>query len=584
MDAQSEGVQLGPIGFRRARRGLLVWMHAERCEKGRDAREPDTRSVHAQDQVPVEREALRFVESAAGKVPGTATEEERLLGDPVGPEKRPLLVRRQAPAADLRSLLVDEDSVAIRRVHVRMFGEETADRMQRAWKQEVVGVEPRQDVALDPTKPEVDGLGLTFVGMTRERGSEAAQQGERPVRRAAILNEILEGRIALIEDAANGPCYEPLVVEARRHDREPKRDAARGRRSRGLGVCEWARRELSKHPDRMGADQLRGRRRQSAAQLRAQRPLSQPNLDPHLVEQPFGFLLGDAGGGDAFGHLLQDSTGARPVPTRAGVANPPQGSAVVAVEEVHQPRQVFFEHGAPLGSGEFLRRETVQLGGIGEFAALRHPRNTQLQKRGLEHALGVHDQVVEANDGGIRPADPGVDVLAPVPEAGSGFENQLPRQVREGPVRVVARRVAALRCFQEARVGEHGVPAVTEQIDGGIRVRTGKRMRLHRHRLGEQSSLIGAHADVELERRAESRPNAVGWHEADAEGLAENQGGEGIAAARIARQPDQHAPSEFSTGFQGRLNACLPSCPGLGVAANLACRERSVVPLTGPVG
>jgi hypothetical protein len=106
---------------------LLRSVNPEGAEEAREADDLRSGGLKAQEQVPVEGEAKSLIHAGAGRLPGATTPEQGLLGHVVGPGEDAPIVAWEDPAADLAIVLVEQDTVAIDDVGLRVLGEVGSD-------------------------------------------------------------------------------------------------------------------------------------------------------------------------------------------------------------------------------------------------------------------------------------------------------------------------------------------------------------------------------------------------------------------------------------------------------------------------
>src|SRR3954470_5197902 len=162
---------------------------------------------------------------------------------------------RQHGAADLESLAIDEDAMAVDNVDMRMCDEVIRDIGKCAGKQHVVAVEIGHDLALDAGEAEIDGAGLPLVryAAPAQAIASALQEIERAVDRGAVLHVIIQVRIVLADDAVDRGAEILHMVVARRDHRDSWRARMDRRCWQESRQVEQARRILLEGPHRRAA-------------------------------------------------------------------------------------------------------------------------------------------------------------------------------------------------------------------------------------------------------------------------------------------------------------------------------------------
>src|SRR4051812_36205182 len=114
-----------------------------------------------QDEIPVQSIAETFIE-VADLLPNAAAPEHRLLWDEIEPFDRHRVVLRQNPSADLHSVFVDADAMAVHDVDIGIVGKGLGDIGQCSRHQYIIAVEISHDVAVatDGTKSDIQSVGL----------------------------------------------------------------------------------------------------------------------------------------------------------------------------------------------------------------------------------------------------------------------------------------------------------------------------------------------------------------------------------------------------------------------------------------
>lgn len=202
--------------------GFLGGVNAEAGEEIGDANDVGPGGLEAEEEVPIEGELERRVDTADA-VPEAATPEKRFLGDEVVEAKNLRVVGRKEPAADFAGVFVDDDAMAVERVDFRMRGEKMGDVGECAGKVEIVGVDPRHHVvggAGGFGESAADGVGLAGVGLGNEGVKAigvAANEINAAVGRSAVLDDVVAGD-RLIENAAERFFDEGGVLKGRSDD------------------------------------------------------------------------------------------------------------------------------------------------------------------------------------------------------------------------------------------------------------------------------------------------------------------------------------------------------------------------------
>jgi hypothetical protein len=142
--------------------------------------------------------------------------------------------------------------MAVDDIDLRVLQEVPGDVPERPGQEEIVAVQVRQDLPGGLTEALVQGVGLTGVPSDPDRGQTlpvALQQGQRAIRGAAVLDDVLQRGVALSQDAAEGALQEPLRVERRRDDRDRRARAHRWHGEVPRGDLERPRRVVPEVPE-----------------------------------------------------------------------------------------------------------------------------------------------------------------------------------------------------------------------------------------------------------------------------------------------------------------------------------------------
>ena len=118
--------------------------------------------------------------------------------------------------------------MAVDDVHLGVALEVAADVVQRARQQQVVGVEERHDLAAGVLEAEIDRVRLAVVVahlvVVQPLGVALEHLG-RVVGRAAVLHDVFEARVVLVDDAVDRAVEEVALVVRRGDDRDHRRVA-----------------------------------------------------------------------------------------------------------------------------------------------------------------------------------------------------------------------------------------------------------------------------------------------------------------------------------------------------------------------
>ena len=245
--------------------GLLCGVYAERTEEPRKMREPRADITEAEQQVPVDGKAERLVDASADAIPDRSPPEQRFLWHIVGERQHAVVMRRKQPAPDFIAVFVDDDPIAVDDVDARVLGEMARDRPKRARQQQIVGIEPAHDIAVDQRKALVQRIREAAVALRHDAADVRAGRGrdrECCVAGAPVLHDVIERGIALTRDACNRSRHEGLLVEYRRHDGEAQTRRIAGNRIVVDG-CQRTRRvdAVAAEPDaEQAADHVVGHR------------------------------------------------------------------------------------------------------------------------------------------------------------------------------------------------------------------------------------------------------------------------------------------------------------------------------------
>src|SRR5690242_20255224 len=125
------------------------------------------------------------------------------------------------PTSDGMVVDVYDFAAAVQPLGLRVFRKSARDLGECAGKQHVIAVDPAHDVAGGRSKPFVDRIDLTCVGLADpgQPLSVALEDFDRAIRTGAVDDAIIELKIALLrEHAVNGALDEPRMVVRRRDD------------------------------------------------------------------------------------------------------------------------------------------------------------------------------------------------------------------------------------------------------------------------------------------------------------------------------------------------------------------------------
>src|ERR1700733_6120512 len=194
-------------------------MYAETAEEPGQPAKTKPRAVCAQDEIPIQGEIKGLIETAQ-PLPNAAAPEHCFLRDEVHPSYYLRIVPGENDASDLLVKSIDADSMPVYDINIRMIGKEAGDISQCSGQQQIVTVEPAHEVALCACEPEIDRLRLAFVVFThpREPIFIFSQQRMSFVARVAILHGVMQRRILLTKNRANGALNVFCLIQARRDD------------------------------------------------------------------------------------------------------------------------------------------------------------------------------------------------------------------------------------------------------------------------------------------------------------------------------------------------------------------------------
>ena len=128
--------------------------------------------------------------------------------------------------------LVDVQGVAVDQIEVRILGEQAHRLPDGTRRQQVVGVDPGEDVAGGPVQSLVDGVGRSPVALghpVAQPGRVAPQHVHTPVARPAVHDDRFQARVVLAEDAVQRLTQEHRLVERGRDDAHRRQVRVRGR-------------------------------------------------------------------------------------------------------------------------------------------------------------------------------------------------------------------------------------------------------------------------------------------------------------------------------------------------------------------
>src|ERR1051326_5268789 len=219
-------------------------MQAESTEQRGQARESCAGIDETLEEIPVHRVVQRLVHRPANPFPERPPPEERHLRHIVVPAKRTVVMLGQEKQHGRPIVLVDHQAMAVHRVDIRVRRHESRHRGQRPRHEDVVRVEIRHDLARRAAESGIDGRALSGV-RTRlpplQALGPALEDGHTAIGRAAVLHDVLEGRIPLFDDAGQRALEEWGLVECRRDDRDDRAVAQERLRLNPRGTRESAR-------------------------------------------------------------------------------------------------------------------------------------------------------------------------------------------------------------------------------------------------------------------------------------------------------------------------------------------------------
>jgi hypothetical protein len=126
-------------------------------------------------------------------------------------------------ATEKSVLFIDHETASSDPIHVQVAFEEFRNSEESCREQNVVRVEPSEDISFASRKSLLNGICLATIWPAfpiRQAVRVPLDYRHRAIRTATVDDDVLKRRILLIENRANSPFEELRLVETRSDDRD----------------------------------------------------------------------------------------------------------------------------------------------------------------------------------------------------------------------------------------------------------------------------------------------------------------------------------------------------------------------------